>query len=288
MKFRIGGRELDLLTVYDARDVVHQALGEVLRRPQSELVRPEESAIVDANGNALIPIYQVPAGMEFRPHVLNVEADGVTPATPFQAAGSYWQLRVSGRVIDEGSLVSPVDAASAGTTDAPVVAPAAGAALCTSAALAAGFYDVYVSAATGPGAAAADTGNMALQLNGATIQRIPVPANGSDTFGPFRVNVPANGVLRVIAVGVGTAAVPYAASLVALPRAAATAASPANIAYQIPFTRNYGEMQGGIAVNFETLELNLVAAVALAGKNVRALVNGTLFAHPESRIAELS
>lgn len=166
MKVKLGDVEVDVATVHEVRREVRS-----LRRPDTELVRPEASGVADANGNAVITIYQVPAGMEFRPHVLNVEADGFTPATPFQGAGAYWQLRVSGRVIDEGSLV---------------------------------------------------------------------------------------------------------------------AGAPANIATQIPFTRNYGAMQGGIAVNQETLELNLVLGVGNAGQKVRALINGTLLPHPEARAAELS
>lgn len=165
MRVRLGGKEINLLTVEDAHRVVRHAL----RTPDSELVRPEESGRTDANGNVLIPIYVVPAAMEFRPHVLNVEADGFTPALPFQGAGGYWQLRVAGRVIDEGSLV---------------------------------------------------------------------------------------------------------------------AGAPANIAFQIPFTRNYGAMQGGIAVNQEPLELNIVAGPVAT--LIRALVNGTLLPHPESRAAELT
>lgn len=164
MRVRIGEAEVDVATVHD----VHQAV-RAIRRPDTELVRPEESGLTDGTGAVVIPIYTVPAGMEFRPHVLNVEADGFTPATPFQGAGGYWQLRVSGRVIDEGSFV---------------------------------------------------------------------------------------------------------------------AAAPSNIAFQIPFTRNYGQMQGGIAVNLETLELNIVAGPAT--KLIRALVNGTLLPHPEVRAAELS
>ena len=165
MRVRVGGKEIDLLTVHDAQRAIRHAL----RNPDSELIRPEESGKTDANGNLLIPIYVVPAGMEFRPHVLNVEADGFTPALPFQGAGAYWQLRVASRVIDEGSLV---------------------------------------------------------------------------------------------------------------------AGAPSNIAFQIPFTRNYGQMQGGIAVNLEPLELNIVAGPI--NTLIRALVNGTLLPHPESKAAELS
>lgn len=164
MKIQVAGRELDLLTKPEAHEMLRG-----LRLPATELVRPEESGKTDGTGLLLIPIYTVPAAMEFRPHVLNVEADGFNPATPFQGAGAYWQLRVTGRVIDEGSLV---------------------------------------------------------------------------------------------------------------------AAAPANIAMQIPFTRNYGQMQGGIAVNQETLELLVVNGPA--NTLIRALVNGTLIPHPDGKAAERS
>lgn len=162
MKLTLGGVEVDVLT----RPEAHEML-QALRLPATELVRPEESGKTDATGAVVIPIYTVPAGMEFRPHVLNVEADTFNPGAPFQGPGGYWQLRVSGRVIDEGSLV---------------------------------------------------------------------------------------------------------------------AAAPSNIATQIPFTRNYGAMQGGIAVNLETLELNVVAGPAAT--LIRALVNGTLLPKPEGKAAE--
>lgn len=277
MKLKIAGHEIEI-----PKHEVHEAL-KALRDPTPLTARPEDDGVTDGTGAVIIPVYTVPAGMEFRAHLLRIEGDGITPVAPFNGAGAYWQLRANERVVDDGSFaaaVAAVDAAAVGTTDAPVVAPGAGGALCTSAALAAGFYDVYVSASTGPGAAAADTGNMALQLNGVTILRIPVPANGSDTFGPFRVNVPANGVLRVIAVGAGTVAVPYAASLSAVPRAPATAASspPSNIAFQLPLTKAYGFMAGPIAINFETVDVRIVAGPA--NTRLRAFLQGSLLPKP--------
>jgi hypothetical protein len=105
---KLGDHELDLLTRPEAREMF------AAQRPPTELVRAEESGITDANGNLVLPIYVVPAAMEFRVHVVNVEADGFSPAVMFNGAGGFWQLRVAGRVIDERSLVAaaPSDLAS--------------------------------------------------------------------------------------------------------------------------------------------------------------------------------
>lgn len=157
MKLQIGDKEVDLLTVRDAREVVRAEL----RDSVPLTTRPEESGLTDATGAAVIPIYVIPAGMEWRAHLLNVEADGRNPANVFQGAGAYWQLRVAERVVDEGSLV---------------------------------------------------------------------------------------------------------------------AAAPANLAFQIPFTRTYGNMQGPVAYNLETVDLKIVAGPAAT--LIRALMQGTLLPRP--------
>jgi len=81
VRVRVGGKEIDLLTVHDAHRVIRHAL----RNPESELLRPEESGKTDAGGNLLIPIYVVPAGMEFRPHVLTSRPTASRPRCRFRA-----------------------------------------------------------------------------------------------------------------------------------------------------------------------------------------------------------
>jgi hypothetical protein len=101
VKLKLGGVEVDVLTRPEAREMIAQ-----LRDPRPLTTRPEESGRTDGAGGLVLPIYTVPAGMEWRCHLLNVEADGFTPALPFNGAGGYWQLRVAERVVDEGSLVA--------------------------------------------------------------------------------------------------------------------------------------------------------------------------------------
>jgi hypothetical protein len=97
----------------------------------------------------------------------------------------------------------------------PVVAPGAAAAIQTTANLAAGVYEIFVTVAIGPGGVAADFANTQLQDGAAVLARLANPAPGSQTFGPFRRTMVGGTALTVNAVGAGTAAVPYAASIVA-------------------------------------------------------------------------
>jgi hypothetical protein len=106
MKVRLPGNyELDVLSPDEARTVVGAELDK-RARPKTELVRAEESGVTDAAGGLVLPVYVVPAGMEFRVHVVVVEVDGFTPAVPFNGAGAYWRLRVATRAVDEASLVA--------------------------------------------------------------------------------------------------------------------------------------------------------------------------------------
>jgi hypothetical protein len=102
VKVKIGDTDIDVLSVHEARGIVRSEL----RRPVTELVRAEESGKTDGGGNLVLPIYVVPAAMEFRAHWLMVEADGFTFAAPFNGAGAFWRMRVAARGEDGASLVA--------------------------------------------------------------------------------------------------------------------------------------------------------------------------------------
>ena len=79
----------------------------------------------------------------------------------------------------------------------------------------AGVYEIFVTAGTGVAGAAADVGNMQLNKTGVAYLRLANPANGSVTLGPFRLTLGVADTLSVVAIGAGTAAVVYTASVTA-------------------------------------------------------------------------
>ena len=106
MKIKLpGNHELDVLSPDEAKAIVGSELDK-RTRPKTELVRAEASGLTDATGGLVLPVYVVKAAMEFRVHVIVVEADTFTPGVPFNGAGGYWRLRVSARAVDLGSLVA--------------------------------------------------------------------------------------------------------------------------------------------------------------------------------------
>lgn len=97
-----------------------------------------------------------------------------------------------------------------------VVAPAGGAAICTTAAgLAGAVYEIFVAVSVGAGGVAADEGNLQLQEGATVLCVLAVPAPGGLTFGPIRRTNAGGAAYSVNATGAGTAAVPYAATLAA-------------------------------------------------------------------------
>lgn len=96
-----------------------------------------------------------------------------------------------------------------------VTAPAAGAAICTLAAPAAGVYEVEITAGVS-GAAAADLGNMRLRRGGVDLMS-PIPSGASGQQEDTKLEeVALDGAqtLTVEAIGIGTAAIEYQASIV--------------------------------------------------------------------------
>jgi hypothetical protein len=108
VRVKIGRLEFDTVTPEEHRQITREELDahDAHGRPLTELVRPEESGQTDATGALLLPIYRPPAGMEFRVHLLSVEADGFTEAVPFNGAGAYFRAQIDGRKFDAASLVA--------------------------------------------------------------------------------------------------------------------------------------------------------------------------------------
>jgi hypothetical protein len=105
---QVGKLVFETVTPDEHRQILEEELDRRTSsgRAPTELVRAEESGQTSAAGALVLPVYVVPAGMEFRVHLVIVEADGFTPAAPFNGAGAYWRLRVAGRAVDEASLVA--------------------------------------------------------------------------------------------------------------------------------------------------------------------------------------
>lgn len=99
MRIRIGEQEHDLATPGE----VAGAIQELLRGMRGEgprTVRPDESAVLDANGNGTIEIYKVPMGYEFSLHRLVLDMDGQTPVAPYTNANGYALIQRSGEMVD--------------------------------------------------------------------------------------------------------------------------------------------------------------------------------------------
>lgn len=106
MRVKIGKLDIDIVTPHEAKRIIGDELDERFDLAPTELVRAEESGKTDAAGLLVLPIYVVPPAMEFRVHVIVVEADGFTPAAPFNGAGAWWRVRVASRGVDEASMVA--------------------------------------------------------------------------------------------------------------------------------------------------------------------------------------
>lgn len=116
-----------------------------------------------------------------------------------------WSLR-------EASSAVPADVSGS------VVAPGAGATIATTAALAAGTYDVAWEVGLQGAAAAADANNFQL-FAGATLLETSVNPGAAGEYAQLtaRVTIPAATAISVKALGAGTAAVTYSATITATP-----------------------------------------------------------------------
>lgn len=86
MRFTLeAGADVDVLTEDELRKVLAE-YQQMLR------IRGSEQAATDANGNAALTVYQVPAGMRFALARVLVELDGFTPAVPYDNPASYVEL----------------------------------------------------------------------------------------------------------------------------------------------------------------------------------------------------
>ena len=104
MKFKIGpGAEIEAATPSEVRDLL---AGLVPESPED--VRVPLSQKADANGNAVIEVYTVPMGRVLTVTRVVVEADGFTPANPYQNAAGYLQVRrQGGQTTDFVTLAAP-------------------------------------------------------------------------------------------------------------------------------------------------------------------------------------
>lgn len=99
MRIKIGEREHEVLTPDEAVGLVREML-DGLRGEGPRSVRPDESAILDADGNGTIEVYKVPMGYEFALHRLVLDFDGSTVAVPYTNAAGYALIQRSGEMMD--------------------------------------------------------------------------------------------------------------------------------------------------------------------------------------------
>jgi hypothetical protein len=112
-----AGAELDVLSPSEAREIVVELLERERREPTYEQARPGESAVTDANGNALINVYVVPVGRKFIVTRLIVNADGFTPGVPFKNAAGWIDVLRSNERVDFVNLANGIPAQSIDSKD---------------------------------------------------------------------------------------------------------------------------------------------------------------------------
>ena len=134
------------------------------------------------------------------------------PSTSTDFAISGFFPKLYGWSLRESSAAAPVEASGS------VVAPGAGAAIVTTAALAGGTYDVQWSVGLQGAAAVADSNNFQL-FSGATLLETSVNPGVAGEYPQqtVRVTVAAGTTLSIKALGAGTAGVTYSATITATP-----------------------------------------------------------------------
>lgn len=112
-----AGEEIDVLNADEARQIVDDVVARVVRQADEIEWRGEESAVTDANGNALIPVFVVPPGRIFRITRLVAAADGFTAAAPFRNPAGALQVLRGNTIVDFVNLENGLPALSTDSRD---------------------------------------------------------------------------------------------------------------------------------------------------------------------------
>lgn len=119
MKFTLkAGSELDLLTEQELRSALAE-FGRLFEQDARERVRTVEQALTDANGDAAVSVYGVPAGMRFVLNRVLAELDGSDPDTPY-TTGGYVGIFRGDHLIDFFAVKSIPGSWAEGHSSAPL------------------------------------------------------------------------------------------------------------------------------------------------------------------------
>lgn len=170
--------------------------------------------VADAGPVAVATDQSIPfTGLSAGPYVCYANVGGTDTYVQFVVPGA---TGANERVTVQGATAMARGIGDSLNAGGRVVAPAGGAAIATTGAGTTGaVYEIFVTVAIGAGGAAADAGNVQLQEGATVLAVLAAAAPGSQTFGPFRRTNSGAAAYSVNAVGAGTAAVPYAATIAA-------------------------------------------------------------------------
>lgn len=106
-KYQPGGT-IDAVTSAELERALGRLVTALERREVRERVKDAASAATDdATGAAVIDVYQVPLGMEFRLTRLLIESNSSTFAAPFTNANGAALILRNGKVVDGVNLAAP-------------------------------------------------------------------------------------------------------------------------------------------------------------------------------------
>lgn len=90
-----AGADIDFITKAEMKQVLREHALDMLEVEPTR-IRAEESAVLDASGNAQIRVYRCPPGRRFSMCVLVVEMDGNDPGNEFHSATAFVEVTRSG------------------------------------------------------------------------------------------------------------------------------------------------------------------------------------------------
>lgn len=90
------GAEFEFVTP----DELYSTLQRAARLGAPERVWPENSIILDGNGNGTLRLYAVPVDRTFSLHRIILTADGITPVSNYTSATGYAEIRRNDLMVD--------------------------------------------------------------------------------------------------------------------------------------------------------------------------------------------